>query len=102
MRRKRFGSFPIVRFAEHRDDASVRPVVAITRAGNTSPDTLTRYVKGVFPEALVVYEEEKRGHMRHEYESPFTDPKDIQKDLIRAARDLSVFELDENTEEVLR
>lgn len=98
MRRKRFGSFPIVRFAEQKGDASERPVVAITRAGNTSPDTLTRYVKGVFPEALVVYEEEKRSHTRHEYESPYTDPKDIQKDLIRAARDVSVFDVEEDAQ----
>jgi hypothetical protein len=101
MRRKRFGSFPIIRFAEHKGEPSERPVVAITRAGNTSPDTLTRYVKGVSPEALVVYEEEKRGHARHEYESPYTDPKDIQKDLIRAAREVNVFDVEENAEEIL-
>jgi hypothetical protein len=101
MRRKRFGSFPIIRFAEHKGEPSERLVVAITRAGNTSPDTLTRYVKGVSPEALVVYEEEKRGHARHEYESPYTDPKDIQKDLIRAAREVNVFDVEENAEEIL-
>ncbi|MEO8396229.1 MAG: hypothetical protein ABI700_24760, partial [Chloroflexota bacterium] len=70
MRRKRFGSFPIVRFARADDPTSV-PAISIVRAGNTSPDTVARLIKRVFPKALTVYTEEKLAHKRHEYESPF-------------------------------
>lgn len=92
MRRKRFGSFPIIRFGEYGGNPEAPLVVSITRAGNTSPDTLSRLVKGCFPEAMVMYDEEKKaGHSRHEYESPYSDPREIQKDLIRAASDVSVF-----------
>ena len=74
MRRKRFGSFPIVRFARLTTPTSV-PAISIVRAGNTSPDTVARLLKGVFPEALTVYTEEKLAHKRHEYESPFDEPE---------------------------
>jgi hypothetical protein len=94
MRRKRFGSFPIVRLGGYGGDPTGPLIVSITRAGNTSPETLTRYVKGCLPEAMVVYEEEKRGHTRHEYESPYTDALAIQEDLIRAALDVTVFDDD--------
>ena len=93
-RRKRFGAFPIVRFGDFGDDLDAQPVISITRAGNTSPDTLTRLVKGCFPEATVIYEEEQFGQRRHEYESPYDDPAGIQMDLIRATSHTSALETD--------
>jgi hypothetical protein len=87
MRRQRFGSFPIVRIA--RAEASDAPSLSIVRAGNTTPETVARLVKGVFPEADVIYAEEKQAHKRHEYESPFTDPREIQADLLRASTDVA-------------
>jgi hypothetical protein len=89
MRRQRFGSFPILRFAKV-DDPSKPPVVSIVRAGNTAPATLFRLIEGLFPEAEAIYTEEKQSHLRHEYDSPFEDPKAIQQDLLRAATDVSV------------
>jgi hypothetical protein len=92
MRRKRFGSFPIARFDPPGESAS--PTLSIVRAGNTSPDTLARFFKGCLPGVNVIYREEKKGHARHEYESPFDDPQDIQKDLLRAASEVGNTDLD--------
>jgi len=89
MRRKRFGSFPIVRLPRP-ENSSDRPTLPIVRAGNTSPDTVARLVTGCFPEALVVYAEEKSTFKRHEYESPYDDPHEIQKDLLRASTEVDV------------
>ncbi|MEP7291801.1 MAG: hypothetical protein ABI835_08450 [Chloroflexota bacterium] len=83
MRRKRFGSFPIVRFP--RSEGTERPAIPLVRAGNTSPDTVARLVKGCFPDALMIYAEEKTTFKRHEYESPFETPHEIQMDLLRAS-----------------
>lgn len=94
MRRKRFGSFPIIQLGEHTGTPDEVPTITITRAGNTSPATLIRFVKGCFPEAEVIYSEAKTAHFRHEYESPYHDPYQIQQDLIRAASDVSVFSLE--------
>ncbi len=87
MRRQRFGSFPIIRLARAN---SATPTISIVRAGNTAPETVARLVRGVFPEASVVYSEEKLAHKRHEYESPFYAPQDIQADLLRAATEVDV------------
>ena len=89
MRRKRFGSFPIVCFARS-ESAADTPIISSVRAGNTSPDTVARLVKGVFPEALTVYTEEKVAHKRHEYESPYEDAREIQADLLRASIEVGV------------
>jgi hypothetical protein len=89
MRRKRFGSFPIVRLARA-ENPSDKPVILIVRAGNTSPDTVVRLLRGVFPEALAFHSEEKSAHKRHEYESPYDDPKAIQDDLLRASIEVDV------------
>jgi hypothetical protein len=88
MRRKRFGSFPIIRLPQRTEDSQAAPVVSIVRAGNTTPDTVTRLVKGCLSGVDVVYTEEKHGHVRHEYESPFDDAQSIQSDLIRASREV--------------
>ncbi len=89
MRRKRFGSFPIVRIPQmgNPDDP---PIVPIVRAGNTSPETVSRLLKGVFPDALAVHVEEKQAHQRHEYESPYKDAANIQADLMRASIEVGV------------
>lgn len=89
MRRKRFGSFPIIRLARA-TSAAERPTIPIVRAGNTTPETITRLVKGCFPEALIAYAEEKATFKRHEYESPFEDARDIQQDLMRASTEVGV------------
>jgi hypothetical protein len=89
MRRKRFGSFPIIRLARAGSPAE-RPTIPIVRAGNTSPETITRLVKGCFPEALIVYAEEKSTFKRHEYESPYEDAREIQQDLLRASIEVGV------------
>lgn len=90
MRRKRFGSFPIVRLSQTDVDTTLPPILSIVRSGNTTPETVTRLVVGAFPGARVLYVEEKRSHQRHEYESPCTEPLAIQRDLIRAARETAV------------
>lgn len=90
MRRKRFGSFPILRLSQSTIDATMPPFITIVRAGNTHPDTLTRLAKGCFPEARILYTEEKKADFRHEYESPFTEAHEIQRDLIRASRETFV------------
>ncbi len=89
MRRKRFGSFPIVRFPRP-ENPSDKPTIPLVRAGNTSPDTVARLVNGCFPDALLVYAEEKATFKRHEYESPFETPHEIQRDLLRASDEVSV------------
>jgi hypothetical protein len=89
MRRKRFGSFPIIRFPRTQSAAD-RPAIPLVRAGNTAPETVARLVKGCFPEALTVYAEEKSTFKRHEYESPFDDPRAIQTDLLRASTEVFV------------
>ena len=94
MRRKRFGSFPIVRIP--RGDTADRPIVPLVRAGNTSPETIAMLLRGVFPDALTIYSEEKFGHRRHEYESPFDDPQAIQADLLRASIEVDVPDPDED------
>lgn len=89
MRRKRFGSFPIVRFARVTDPTAT-PTISIVRAGNTSPDTVAKLVKGCFPEANILYTEEKQTFKRHEYESPYSEPDRIQADLLRASIEVGV------------
>lgn len=93
MRRKRFGSFPIVRLPRvgKRDDL---PMTLLVRAGNTSPDTVELLVRGAFPEALMIHTEEKLGHKRHEYISPFDDAARIQADLLRASIEVDVPDID--------
>lgn len=86
MRRQRFGSFPIIRFAQ--TVSGDAPAISIVRAGNTAPGTVARLVKGCFPEATVTYTEEKLAHKRHEYESPLDDPHEIQADLLRASTEV--------------
>lgn len=92
MRRKRFGSFPIVRLP--RGGESERPLIPLVRAGNTGPDTLARLLHGCFPNALMIHTEEKIAHKRHEYESPFDDPAEIQADLLRASIEVEVPDID--------
>lgn len=88
MRRKRFGSFPIIQLPTRPADKSTTPpTVLITRAGNTTPETVSRLLKSCMPEIDVVYSEEKHGHARREYKSPYDDAEAIQHDLIRAASD---------------
>ena len=89
MRRKRFGSFPIVRLPQLNNLADPA-IIPIVRAGNTTPETVARLVKGCFPDALPLYTEEKVSHKRHEYESPFDDPQQIQADLMRASIEVGV------------
>jgi hypothetical protein len=93
MRRKRFGSFPIVRLPKMANPADP-PIIPIVRAGNTSPETVGRLVQGCFPESLTLHTEEKVGHKRHEYESPFADPQQIQADLLRASIEVGVPDID--------
>jgi hypothetical protein len=95
MRRKRFGSFPIIRIPQRSEDNSAKPVISIVRAGNTAPATLYRIIEGCFPEAEAVYSEEKHGVARVEYDSPYLDPEAIRKDLLRAASDFSAPGLDQ-------
>jgi hypothetical protein len=86
MRRKRFGSFPIIRLPQ-KDESDTAPAITIVRAGNTAPDTVSRMVKGCFPNVEVKYVEEKRGVSRIEYASQHIDPRAIALDLVRATRD---------------
>lgn len=88
MRRKRFGSFPIIRLP--RGSEGERPLIPLVRAGNTSPETLARLLHGCFPDALMIHIEEKSAHKRHEYESPFDDPAEIHADLLRASTEVEV------------
>jgi hypothetical protein len=89
MRRKRFGSFPIVRLPKvaRPDDL---PMILLVRAGNTHPDTVELLVRGCFPDALMVHTEEKSTFKRHEYISPLTDAAGIQADLLRASIEVDV------------
>jgi len=82
--------FPIIRLPQ----GDGIPTVSIVRAGNTTPETVTRLVKGCLPEVQVTYTEEKHGHARHEYESPYQDPHAIQMDLIRAASEVETQDFD--------
>lgn len=95
MRRKRFGSFPIVRIPRGGEVAD-RPVVPLVRAGNTSPETMALLLGGCFPGSLTIHSEEKFGHRRHEYESPFEDPQAIYDDLIRATVEVEAVDPDED------
>lgn len=94
MRRKRYGSFPIVRIPRV-TDPSERPIIQLVRAGNTSPETIAMLLRGCFPDALMIYSEEKFGMRRHEYESPFDDPQQIQADLLRASIEVDVADIEE-------
>ena len=97
MRRKRFGSFPIVRIPRGGEaEVADRPVVPLVRTGNTSPETMALLMSGCFPGALTIHSEEKFGHRRHEYESPFGDPQAIQADLLRASVDVEVPDIEED------
>jgi hypothetical protein len=95
MRRKRYGSFPILRIPRV-TDPSERPIIQLVRAGNTSPETIAMLVRGCFPDALMIYSEEKFGHRRHEYESPFDDPQQIHADLLRASIEVDVPDIEED------
>lgn len=87
MRRKRFGSFPIIRIP--RGSAEDRPIVPLLRSGNTTPETIAMLMRGVFPDTLMIHTEEKSSHKRHEYDSPFEDPQAIYNDLLRASTDVA-------------
>jgi hypothetical protein len=92
MRRKRFGSLPILHLPSI-DEADSVPVIRIVRSGNTAPETLIRLVKGFFPNVEVEHVEEKHGIPRVEYSSPHTDPRAIVMDLLRATRDVTPTDL---------
>lgn len=103
MRRKRFGSFPIIRVARvpasgTTGDSTLisSPTISIVRAGNTTPDTIAKLVGGCFPTVTVAYVEEKQAHRRHEYASPFESAEDIQVDLLRADAETQAANPDQN------
>jgi len=93
MRRKRLGSFPIIRLPQI-DDTENIPTIKLVRAGNTSPDTIAKMIEGFFPNTQVRYIEEKHGPARIEYVSPHNAPDNIALDLIRATKDVTPTGLD--------